>query len=160
MGEFWAKYKDPRWQRLRLEKMQEANFECEHCASTTATLHVHHKIYRRGKEPWEYEVFDLECLCEGRHEAHHELRDLLKEAIAKLDQYAFHELLGYAQSLALKQECEGNLKTISPMHADGISAAFAWHDYSEVLNLPRADYEIDLDDLWLLYESRKKRSQQ
>lgn len=154
MSDFWRKYKDPRWQKLRLEKMQQANFACEHCEATDSTLNVHHKIYRRGKEPWEYELVDLECLCEQCHEDHHELNNALKEAIAGLDRYAFHELLGYAQALALKCECEGRITTISPMHADGVSAAFAYHDYDEVLFLPRNEQGVELEELWLLYKRR------
>lgn len=155
MSEFWQKYKDPRWQKLRLQKMEQARFKCEHCEDETSTLNVHHKIYRRSANPWEYELHELECLCEGCHEEHHSLKDQLKEAIAALDQYAFHELLGYAQALALKCACEGSIKTISPMHVEGISAAFASDDYEEVLSLPRTAYAIDLNHLWDLYARRR-----
>lgn len=158
MSDFWKKYRDPRWQRLRLEKMQHAGFQCEHCESAEQTLNVHHKIYRRGADPWDYELHELECLCEGCHEEHHTLRDALKEAIAGLDRYAFQELLGYAQALVLKAECEGRIKTISPMHAEGVSAVFANHDYDEVLLLPRTDDGVDLEDLWGLYSRRRDRA--
>lgn len=40
MAEFWEAYKDPRWQRKRLEVMQIARFECELCASKDKTLNV------------------------------------------------------------------------------------------------------------------------
>lgn len=156
MSEFWQKYKDPRWQKLRLEKMQSAGFACEHCSATEITLHVHHKIYRRNHSPWEYELLELECLCEDCHEAHHELKDALKEAITSLDQHAFHELVGYAEALALKQSCEGVIRAISPMHADGISAAFSDHDYDQVLALADQAFEIDLELLWELHARRKK----
>lgn len=158
MNPFWEKYRDPRWQRRRLEKFQQSNYMCEHCRATEATLHVHHKIYRRGAEPWDYELHELELLCESCHEEQHDLKKSLQDAIAILDQYAFQSLLGFAQALALKQECEGTIRTISPMHTDGISAAFAADNPQEVLDLPkREDYSIDLESLWQLYERRRDR---
>lgn len=65
------KLKDPRWQRKRLEAMQAANFCCENCYDGDETLHVHHKQYFKGREPWEYEVGQLAVLCETCHEAQH-----------------------------------------------------------------------------------------
>lgn len=65
------KLKDPRWQRKRLEVMQDADFSCERCGSTTRTLNVHHKKYRKGRNPWEYQRFELECLCEDCHKGEH-----------------------------------------------------------------------------------------
>lgn len=62
------KLKDPRWQRKRLEVFERAKFTCEECSGTDKTLHVHHKRYIRGREPWEYEdKVDLACLCEDCH---------------------------------------------------------------------------------------------
>jgi hypothetical protein len=157
MSEFWQKYKDPRWQKLRLQKMEQAKFQCEHCEDGSSTLNVHHKRYRRGANPWEYELWELECLCEACHEEHHELKNRLNEAIASLDNHAYHELLGFAQALAAKRQCEDVPLSISPMHADGVSAAFAYHDYGEVLSLPKTSDGISLESLWGLYGQRKNR---
>lgn len=38
------------------------------CASTEYTLHVHHAYYDKGREPWEYDVLTLHCVCEHCHE--------------------------------------------------------------------------------------------
>jgi HNH endonuclease len=62
---------DPRWQRKRLEIMQRDGWACVTCGSTTQTLNVHHKVYRRGKLPWEYDGADLLTLCRGCHEGEH-----------------------------------------------------------------------------------------
>jgi len=58
------KLKDPRWQRKRLEVMARDDFKCVFCKDATRTLHVHHKKYVRGKEPWDYQDSDLITLCE------------------------------------------------------------------------------------------------
>lgn len=159
MTEFWQKYRDPRWQKRRLEKFQHADFTCEHCRAADQTLHVHHKIYRRGAAPWEYELQELELLCDACHSEHHEMKSLLQEALAIIDRYAFHEVVGYAQALAARQDCTEIVHTLSPMHADGVSAAFADHDYTEVLDLPKDETGgIALESLWRLLEARRRRT--
>lgn len=75
---YWEKLKDPRWQRKRLEALQRAGFACEACHDTEQTLHVHHKAYFKGREPWEYEDEQLAVLCEDCHQAHHESEDHYK----------------------------------------------------------------------------------
>jgi hypothetical protein len=61
------KLKDPRWQRCRLEILQRDDFTCQKCQDTTTTLHVHHRRYLTGHQPWEYEEHDLVTLCELCH---------------------------------------------------------------------------------------------
>lgn len=67
--EFWEKYKDPRWQKVKSYIQQRANFTCELCGATDRTLHVHHGYYEKDLEPWEYGEETLWCLCELCHEA-------------------------------------------------------------------------------------------
>lgn len=35
-------------------------------------LHVHHRFYRKGKEPWQYEMEDMMVICGTCHESIHE----------------------------------------------------------------------------------------
>jgi 5-methylcytosine-specific restriction endonuclease McrA len=65
------KLKDPRWQRKRLEIFQRDGWKCVRCDCGTKTLHVHHKEYQAGAEPWEYEDSVLETLCEDCHGKEH-----------------------------------------------------------------------------------------
>lgn len=58
---------DPRWQRRRLEILSRDDFTCRHCESKTRTLHVHHRYYITGREPWEYPDVALETLCTDCH---------------------------------------------------------------------------------------------
>lgn len=80
-ADFFAKYKDPRWQKKRLEKMQTAKFRCESCESKEKTLNVHHKSYKKNHNPWEYEDYELECLCEDCHAEKHGIKDRLTAAL-------------------------------------------------------------------------------
>ena len=60
--------KDPRWQKKRLEVLNRDNFTCLLCKDSTSTLHVHHKFYQYGKNPWEYDEKYLMTLCYSCHE--------------------------------------------------------------------------------------------
>lgn len=65
---YFEKLKDPRWQRKRLEIMERDRFACRHCKSTEDTLNVHHRVYKKGKQPWECEDHLLITLCEDCHQ--------------------------------------------------------------------------------------------
>lgn len=78
MTTYFEKLKDPRWQKKRLEALQAADFHCEICGDGESTLHVHHKQYFKGREPWEYEVKQLAVLCGDCHSAQHDSEDELR----------------------------------------------------------------------------------
>jgi hypothetical protein len=61
------KLRDPRWQRKRLEILSRDDFKCRLCGLGVETLHVHHKYYDKGKEPWDYDERALITLCESCH---------------------------------------------------------------------------------------------
>lgn len=67
------KLKDPRWQKKRLEVFSRDSFSCTECKNDKDTLHVHHKQYINGRQPWEYELQDLDTLCETCHQKEHDL---------------------------------------------------------------------------------------
>lgn len=62
------KLKDPRWQKKRLEIMERDEWTCQICGSKEKTMHTHHLIYIKGKEPWDYKDIALQCLCEECNE--------------------------------------------------------------------------------------------
>ena len=59
---------DPRWQKKRLEILQRDDFACKKCRDKTSTLHVHHRRYLQGCEPWDVPNNVLVTLCEDCHE--------------------------------------------------------------------------------------------
>lgn len=61
------KLKDPRWQKLRLEILSRDNFACKICGNGKEELHVHHRFYKKGKSPWDYESNLLVTLCATHH---------------------------------------------------------------------------------------------
>jgi len=62
------KFKDPRWQKKRLDILTRDSFSCQMCFSTENMLHVHHKFYEYGKDPWDYDDGVLTTLCDECHE--------------------------------------------------------------------------------------------
>lgn len=79
-----AKLKDPRWQKKRLESLQAAEWACAMCGDSSETLHVHHKQYISGRDPWEYDLDQLAVLCETCHSESHQSDDLLIDVISRL----------------------------------------------------------------------------
>jgi hypothetical protein len=74
--EFFEQYKDPRWQKKRLEIMERDNFTCQSCDVNYNTLNVHHTVpYRKETKPWEYENDELITLCE---DCHKEISEIIK----------------------------------------------------------------------------------
>ena len=88
------KLSDPRWQRFRgkfLESIaKDTDFgwkaECENCGlyDQIGTLHVHHKRYIDGKEPWEYGFEDMCALCRTCHNGIHAVERRFRKFIISL----------------------------------------------------------------------------
>lgn len=74
MSEYSEKFKNPRWQKIRLKVLERDNWTCQNCSDTKETLHVHHRYYEKDKEPWEYPLESLVTLCELCHESEREIR--------------------------------------------------------------------------------------
>jgi hypothetical protein len=109
---YYELLRKPEWQRKRLEVMDRAGFKCEECGDTSTTLNVHHKYYTKGAMPWEYPDFALVCLCEPCHGETHNVKKLLSEAMAKLNNSSdLLELLGFVKSILMRNlSTKGNEK--------------------------------------------------
>jgi hypothetical protein len=81
----------PEWQRKRLKIMERENFTCQECGAKDKTLNVHHRYYRKGAMPWDYEDEVLQCLCEACHEARHEIMDKITRDLSRLSTQQLHE---------------------------------------------------------------------
>jgi hypothetical protein len=132
--------RDPRWQRKRLEILQRSDFSCEECEATDQTLNVHHKLYRKGAQPWEYEAHELQALCEECHEAYHSISDILKSALAHMNAYEVEQVLGYVRGLQARKAIEPTDEA-EEKSFDGM-----------VFNIPSRDYAAGFyDALWIDY---------
>ncbi len=64
---YFAKLKDPKWQKRRLQILERDKFTCQMCGDDTKTLHVHHRFYLSDRELWEYNNNCFITLCEDCH---------------------------------------------------------------------------------------------
>lgn len=104
---YWELLRRPEWQRKRLEMMDAANFECEHCGEKEKTLNVHHKYYTKGAEPWDYPDNALVCLCEDCHGKWHGIKTELDHTIAELSPFDILEVLGFVKSMIMRLDHNG-----------------------------------------------------
>lgn len=69
------KLKSPKWQKKRLEILSRDKFTCKLCKDTETQLHVHHKYYENGCDPWEYPNKALVTLCAHCHKEVERIKD-------------------------------------------------------------------------------------
>jgi hypothetical protein len=75
----------PLWQKKRLEVLEDNDFTCQLCGDKESTLHVHHKMYAKGKEPWDYTLKQYTVLCWNCHKNEHQKDfDLFFEVMSRL----------------------------------------------------------------------------
>ena len=70
MRRFRRFYSDPRWIAVVTRILRRDGHRCTVCQASSmegASLSVHHKVYVRGRLPWEYPDEQLVTLCEDHH---------------------------------------------------------------------------------------------
>lgn len=120
------KLKDPRWQKKRLEILSRDNFTCQYCNDTEKTLHVHHKMYLRNRDVWDYDDRLLVTFCEDCHKYQHD------------DKKEYESLL--LETLYMKGFSYDNLREL----------AFSFHKHSQVIK-----YDIILMSLGYLLSDKE-----
>jgi len=95
--------KDPRWQKIRLEVFQRADWQCQQCSDKTTELHVHHTFYD-GREPWEYPENSLKCLCKTCHNSEH----FKKDENATIEEEGVEEVDAKEYCCGVEMSCSGD----------------------------------------------------
>jgi hypothetical protein len=90
-------FKDPQWQRKRLEIFERDDFKCMVCMDATNQLHVHHKQYLPGNKPWEYEDNWLITLCASCHDKFHEKFNIKPKNVRKYKNEIDTSFLGFRE---------------------------------------------------------------
>lgn len=104
MSTYSEALKDPRWARRRLEVLVRAEWTCEECRVAPEewdTLNVHHRYYRSGAKPWEYEDTELVCLCRRCHEDVTDELERVYRAVGMLRLAALPQIVALARRLAV-----------------------------------------------------------
>lgn len=92
-------YRSPKWQKKRLEVLNAADFQCQDCGSKENTLNVHHVIYHKGREVWNYTNDELMVLCEKCHENRHRMQSAMLVSMKAFDSAALNQILGYIHGI-------------------------------------------------------------
>lgn len=121
MSAYSEKLKDPRWQKKRLEILDRDHWACQSCFDAGSTLHVHHRSYVWGNDPWDYDNKLLVTLCES---CHAEETDNLK-----LEERALLNTLkmGGADSLELNDMMDSLADIRRSQLSDPEWTMFTWH---------------------------------
>jgi hypothetical protein len=98
--------------------MEKAEFACEECDDATSTLNVHHKIYHKGRDPWDYEDRELYCLCESCHEAWHTHKERLNVLLTYIDIEDLRELVAFGATRSL---LKGDLTFVTLVSAANVT---------------------------------------
>lgn len=92
--------KDPKWQKKRLLILERDNWQCQECGDTESTLNVHHKLYKTGFKPWDYEDNLLITFCENCHNE-------IKEEEKKHIDHIYHTVKSYLFGYHIKPLADG-----------------------------------------------------
>lgn len=79
--------KTSKWKKFSLEVKKRDGFKCVKCGDTKM-LQSHHKLYIEGRKPWDYDLEDLETLCDTCHKNAHKGKKIAdfvvkKDSVAK-----------------------------------------------------------------------------
>ena len=99
--DFKEQYKHPQWQKKRLEALEDAEFICQRCYSDESQLHVHHKRYVKGRKIWEYDISELEVLCDSCHEMTHTDKEVLDSLLALIPADGIPEIISLINGYCL-----------------------------------------------------------
>lgn len=118
--EYFAQFKDVRWQKKRLEILTEHalgdEWQCDNCLSGKeegVSLHVHHGYYEQGKAPWEYGNDTLWVLCDQCHDDAHSLLHDIKLEVARTHPTSQGYLLGIINAFREARLCPSDAQEIS-----------------------------------------------
>lgn len=81
MSAYSEKFKDPRWQKIRLNILERDEWSCQKCTETEKTLHIHHRYYIKNREPWEYPMDALVTLCKDCHKEEGRIRPGIEQSL-------------------------------------------------------------------------------
>lgn len=109
---YLEKLQDPRWQKKRKEALRRSNYKCEDCGSTKSGLEVHHCIYLKDREPWEYNGNSLIVVCTSCHQWRQEMEQLARQWLSVVLRYSDIETVCHWKILleSLGKKSKGYLK--------------------------------------------------
>lgn len=129
MTTYYEKLKSPIWQKKRLEILNDRGFVCESCLDDGEQLHVHHKIYKKGLNPWDYPDHNYAVLCDTCHKQEHEVIDKMNDLSGLLPIQGYFTQSGVYDFIVGFIDADEGWETVSDKQ------------YSEFQNLARDEFD-------------------
>jgi hypothetical protein len=121
-SDYFAKLKDPRWQRKRLEILERDGWQCNRCGETATALNVHHRYYLKNRDPWDYEDDSLVSLCDPCHKNAEVLRQELIKTVGVLHDAMAEQAIGYMQAQrVIDSDTPMSIALVSHEQVEGIA---------------------------------------
>lgn len=103
MKTYAEKLLDPRWKEYRKTAIQFYGSKCSECpddfTEPNAKIHVHHRRYLHGLDPWEYDMADILVLCEKCHTAIHDCEHKWRDQIRSMEPWTADEFSSLAAEI-------------------------------------------------------------
>jgi len=114
----------PKWQKMRLEILEDADFACQSCGDKNETLHVHHLYYLRDRSPWEYPPESLRCLCKTCHEYYTELNEQIKIKLGEIGLDYLEQVWGYLTGVVSLESSKKEIEILDADVAQGLADCY------------------------------------
>ena len=111
-SQYAKKLKDPRWDTKRREILTRDKCNCAACGAEDEPMHVHHREYSEGGDPWDVPNDWLITLCEGCHAREHSgeldwMDELFDRELLSKGNYARVEVLGMIEAMSQLLDMSG-----------------------------------------------------
>lgn len=80
---------DQRWQQRKTSIQIRDQFTCQKCGAKNETVHVHHRHYIGGRDPWDYPDELLVLLCKKCHKEEEECSGIIYDLAQALHQFGY-----------------------------------------------------------------------
>ena len=136
MSAYSDKLKHPKWQKKRLQILNRDRFSCRLCGDKETTLHIHHKYYEDGCDPWEYPNQALVTLCEHCHKEVEHHKDSIED-FSEIKVYKSNNWKGGSRIMFLSN-CRSGIFTMRIYDGDGKFCTgynFPWKEQMDIIKI-------------------------
>lgn len=146
-------YKDSRWQKLRLKKLEQAGWKCECCGKEQGDgiyFSVRHKKFIQGRQVWEYSEDELIVLCNECNSAVQECREFLYNLNAK-DACIFSKILKSVRGALVRLPVSERAAFVRYLNSEGGEVELL-HMFSSMIGLYSRETGEIIDYSWFCDE--------
>lgn len=115
------KLKLPEWKTVREATLRRAENKCEDCGATNCHLDTHHRVYDRGKEPWDYPDVCFVCVCRPCHDRREQIATLSRVVFQTMEPEAALKILTRLVHVPGKLTADFLIGALEAIPTDGVT---------------------------------------